>query len=175
MDFSVNFVQSALSEFQRYKTLGDKTFAQLDENDLHWKLNKSDNSIALIVKHMAGNMLSRWTNFLTEDGEKPWRNRENEFVNAPTTKNEIIDLWQKGWLCLFDALESIDENNFNTLIKIRDEEHTIVEAVSRQLTHYANHVGQIVLMGKMIKGDTWVSLSIAKGGSGSFNAEKFGK
>ncbi len=92
MDFPVNFVQSALSEFQRYKTLGDKTFAQLDENDLHWKLNKSDNSIALIVKHIAGNMLSRWTNFLTEDGEKPWRNRENEFVNGPRlqkTKSSI--------------------------------------------------------------------------------------
>jgi hypothetical protein len=175
LDFSVNFVQSALSELQRYKTLGDKTFAQLDENDLHWKLNKNDNSIALIVKHMAGNMLSRWTNFLTEDGEKPWRNRENEFVNAPTTKKEMIATWQKGWLCLFYALESINENNFNTPIKIRDEDHTIVEAVNRQLAHYANHVGQIVLMGKMIKGNSWVSLSIAKGDSDAFNAKKFGK
>ncbi len=118
-------------------------------------------------------MLSRWTNFLTEDGEKVWRNREGEFENPPQSKSEMLAAWEKGWGCLFNALNTINLDNFDTHIKIRNEEHTIIEAVNRQLAHYANHVGQIVLLGKMIKGDDWVSLSIPKGGSERFNAERF--
>lgn len=173
MDYAQNYLKSTLFEFHRYKTLGNKTFDQLDEEHIHWKYNVSDNSIALIVKHMVGNMLSRWTNFLTEDGEKPWRNRESEFQNPYTTKRDMISAWEKGWNCLFDALKAINEENFLTKIRIRNEEHTILEAVNRQLAHYANHVGQIVLLGKMIKGDQWVSLSIPKGGSETFNNKKF--
>lgn len=155
--------------------MGDKTFAQLYDEDIHWKYNEGDNSIALIVKHMSGNMLSRWTNFLTEDGEKAWRNRETEFEHPPKSKTEMLAAWEKGWQCLFDALAAINADNFDTYIKIRNEEHTMVEAVNRQLAHYANHVGQIVLLGKMIKGGEWASLSIPKGATGQFNADKFSR
>jgi len=123
---------------------------------------------------MVGNMLSRWTNFLTEDGEKTWRHRDEEFTLPPVTKVETIDLWNKGWDCLFQALDQLSNENFNVTIKIRNEDHTLVEAINRQLAHYANHVGQIVLIGKMQKGKEWIPLSIPKGGSISFNKEKFG-
>ena len=173
MDFVNNYLDSSRFEFCRYKTLGDKTFAQLGESDILWKYQDEDNSISQIVKHISGNMLSRWTNFLSEDGEKPWRHRDTEFEEPFTTKTEMIAAWEKGWQCLFDAIASINSDNFNRLIKIRNEEHTIAEAVNRQLAHYANHVGQIVLLGKMIKGDRWVSLSVPKGESEVFNKEKF--
>ena len=173
MNFPENYLKSANFEFHRYKSLGDKTFAQLDEDDILWKYSESDNCIAQIVKHLVGNMLSRWTNFLSEDGEKPWRHRETEFQVPYTSKNEMLSAWEKGWQCLFDALESVNSENFGTIIKIRNEPHTILEATNRQLAHYANHVGQIIFLGKMIKGDDWVSLSIPKGGSEKFNAEKF--
>lgn len=175
MEHSKNYIKSALFEFHRYKTLGDKTFAQLSEKEMYWRFGENDNSIALIVKHMSGNMLSRWTNLFNEDGEKPWRDRESEFEKPATTKNEILIAWEKGWNCLFSALESINSTNFNTTIKIRGENHSLVEAINRQLAHYANHVGQIVLLGKMIKGKAWVSLSIPKGGSAHFNETMFNK
>ncbi len=173
MNFPENYLQSARFEFQLYKTLGDKTFSQLEEKDIHWTYNKGDNSIALIAKHLAGNMLDRWTNFLTEDGEKAWRNREIEFEHPPKSKTEMLAVWEKGWQCLFDALDAINADNFDTRVKIRNEEHTIVEAVNKQLAHYANHVGQIVFLGKMIKGSDWSSLSMPKGGSNRFNSERF--
>lgn len=175
MSYQEDYIKSALFEFQRYKTLGDKTFDQLGEEDVHWVKSEYDNSMAIIVKHMVGNMLSRWTNFLTEDGEKIWRNRETEFENPYATRAEMIQAWEKGWQCLFKALESINSNNFDSEIKIRNEAHTVFEAVNRQLAHYANHVGQIVYIGKMIKGNEWVSLSVPKGKSAEFNREKFGK
>ncbi|AZQ57674.1 DUF1572 domain-containing protein [Maribacter sp. MJ134] len=174
MEFAQNYIESARFEFERYKTLGDRTFEQLSEDDLQWAYAATDNSIAVIVKHMVGNMRSRWTNFLTEDGEKKWRFREKEFTLPPVSKSETIVLWNSGWDCLFHALDQVSESNFNQKIKIRNEEHTLVEAINRQLAHYANHVGQIVLLGKMRKGKDWISLSIPKGGSVSFNKEKFG-
>jgi len=173
MEYPEEFITSVLFEFSRYKTMGDRTFVQLNESDIHWKLNESDNSIALIVKHMSGNMLSRWTNFLTEDGEKPWRNRETEFEQPYTTKEEMLVAWETGWQCLFNALNSVSPDNFNTILKIRNEDHTIVQAVHRQLAHYCSHVGQIVLLGKMIKADKWTSLSIPKGESERFNKDLF--
>ena len=175
MNYQENYIMSAVAEFERYKVLGDKTFVQLEEKDIHWTFSEIDNSVAIIVKHMVGNMLSRWTNFLTEDGEKAWRNRETEFKDAYASKPEMIKAWEKGWKCLFDALASINANNFDSKIKIRNEAHTIFEAVNRQLAHYANHVGQIVFIGKMIKKSEWVSLSIAKGKSDDFNRQKFRK
>ena len=174
MNFRENYLESALFEFRRYKTLGDKTFVQLSDEEIHWKHNDSDNSIALIVKHLVGNMLSRWTNFLTEDGEKSWRNRESEFENPVIAKKEMIVSWEKGWQCLFDALNGIDESNFGNQIVIRGEAHTIPQAINRQLAHYANHVGQIVFIGKMIRGQDWISPSIAKGNSQAFNDMMFG-
>ena len=175
MDFPKNFVASAFFEFHRYKTMGDKTFAQLSDDDILWKYSETDNSIAIIVKHMVGNMLSRWTNFLTEDGEKTWRNREMEFEEPYASKEEMVAARDKGWQCLFNALESINSKNFETKVKIRDQEHTVVEAINRQLAHYASHVGQIAFVGRMIKGEQWVSLSIPKGGSEAFNQKMFGK
>ncbi|MFT5738141.1 MAG: hypothetical protein ACI9SG_002493 [Maribacter sp.] len=168
-----SFIDSARFEFERYKAMGDKTLYQLSEEDIQWTLNESDNSIALIVKHLVGNMHSRWTNFLTEDGEKEWRNRENEFTQPHKNKAELIAYWNTGWDCLFTALHQINSSNFDTIIKIRNEEHTIIEAVNRQLAHYASHVGQLVLIGKMRKGTKWVSLSIPKGDTKRFNHRKF--
>ena len=164
-----NYLDSVIFEFRRYKSLGDKTFSQLSEDHLHWQYQENSNSIAIIVKHIVGNMLSRWTNFLKEDGEKEWRNRDLEFIEPLKSKAEIISYWEKGWKCLFDALHTINESNFNFSIHIRGEAHSIVGAINRQLAHYANHVGQIVLLGKMIKGKDWVSLSIPKGKSNDFN------
>ncbi|PIB27092.1 hypothetical protein BFP77_13745 [Maribacter sp. 4U21] len=174
MKFAQNYIERARFEFERYKTLGDRTFEHISEDDLQWAYAATDNSIAVIVKHMVGNMRSRWTNFLTEDGEKKWRFRKKEFTLPPVSKSETIVLWNSGWDCLFHALDLVSESNFNQKIKIRNEEHTLVEAINRQLAHYANHVGQIVLLGKMRKGKDWISLSIPKGGSVSFNKEKFG-
>ncbi len=173
MDFVKNYLYSVHFEFYRYKTLGEKTFAQLNEADILWKYQEEDNSISQIVKHIVGNMHSRWTNFLTEDGEKSWRKRDSEFEDPYTTKTEMIAAWEKGWQCLFDALATLNSGNFNSHVKIRNEDHTIVEAINRQLAHYASHIGQIVLLGKMIKDKNWVSLSIPKGQSKAFNKEKF--
>jgi len=173
MNYQENYLKSAIFEFQRYKMLGDKCFTQLAEKDIYWTYNEASNSIAVIVKHLVGNMHSRWTNFFEEDGEKSWRNREAEFENHYTSKNEMISAWNDGWQSLFKALESITSENFENTILIRNESHTIFEAVNRQLAHYANHVGQIILIGKMLKGNEWVSLSIEKGKSEDFNLKKF--
>ncbi len=174
MDFQENYLANVKFEFHRYKALGDKTFAQLSEKEIHWKYNEGDNSITLIVKHMVGNMLSRWTHFLIEDGEKSWRDREMEFEDPYPSKKEMLLAWEKGWQCLFAALDSINPSNFGNKITIRGQEHTIVEAINRQLAHYASHIGQIVFLGKMIKGKDWNSLSIPKGGSKAFNQKMFG-
>lgn len=155
--------------FQYYKTLGDKTFEQLSEEQLFWKYNDESNSIAIIVKHLAGNMLSRWTNFLTEDGEKDWRNRDAEFENDFKTKQDVLDYWEKGWQCLFQALDEINNENINYPIFIRGEKHSVLDAVLRQLAHYPYHIGQIVFIAKMLKNDNWQTLSIAKNQSKQFN------
>ena len=126
MSFFKNYITSVLFEFNRYKSYGDKTLRQLSEEDIFWQSSENDNSIALIIKHLAGNMLSRWTNFLEEDGEKEWRNRDEEFEAPPATKNEVIELWEKGWHCLFEALGGINAENFESLIKIRGENHFYV-------------------------------------------------
>lgn len=173
MGFRQNYLDNVKFEFHRYKSMGENTFSQLTDEDIHWKNKDTDNSIAIIVKHMVGNMLSRWTNFLWEDGEKAWRNRDMEFEDPDTTKKEMLAAWEKGWGCLFNALDSIDNSNFDTKIKIRGQEHSLIEAINRQLAHYASHVGQIVLLGKMIKGPKWVSLSIPKGESETFNKKLF--
>jgi hypothetical protein len=170
-----DYLLSVYKQFQYYKLLGERTFIQLDEKDLFWQFNDASNSIAIIVNHLWGNMKSRWTDFLNTDGEKEWRQRDLEFENIIQSKNELIEKWEDGWQCLFIALESINENNFDTVIYIRNQGHTIVEAINRQLAHYAYHVGQIVFIGRMIKGEGWESLSIPKGQSAAFNQEKFSK
>jgi len=164
---------SALREFERYKTLGEKTFEQLTEEELQHTFHAADNSIAQIVKHLEGNMRSRWTNFLEEDGEKTWRNRDSEFEKPLSDKAQIEEAWSAGWQCVFDALEAINESNFTNTVRIRKEPHSIIQAVHRQLGHYASHVGQIVYLGKSIKGEQWTSLSIPKGKSEEFNKNYF--
>jgi len=151
--------------------LGDKSFEQLSGDQFFWQYNEESNSIAIIVKHIAGNMLSRWTNFLTEDGEKSWRNRDEEFVNTFKTKAEVLDYWEKGWKCLFHAFNQISEENLNSTIYIRNEPHSVIDAVLRQLAHYPYHVGQIVFIAKMIKNNDWETLSIARNKSDDFNSE----
>lgn len=160
-----------IKRFLYYKTLGDQTFDQISEEDFFWQYNEESNSIAIIVKHIAGNMLSRWTNFLKEDGEKPWRNRDQEFENTFTTKAEVIEYWEKGWACLLEALEQITEDNINYVIFIRGEKHTVLDAVLRQLAHYPYHVGQLIYIAKMRKEQSWKSLSIPRNQSESFNQQ----
>ena len=168
-----NYLDSAKRQFLYYRSLGQKTFNQLTDEDLFWQFNEASNSIAVIVNHMSGNMKSRWTNFLQEDGEKEWRNRDREFEAVLETRDDVQQAWNEGWSCLFKALESVNEENFGQEIFIRNMGHTILEAINRQLTHYAYHVGQIVYIGRMIKGDAWVSLSIPKGQSVQYNQSKF--
>lgn len=160
-----------VKRFEYYKSLGDKSFEQLSDEQIFWQYNEESNSIAVIVHHVAGNMLSRWTHFLTEDGEKSWRNRDEEFVNIFKTKDEIIDYWEKGWRCLFEALGQINEENLYNTIYIRGEAHSVMDAVLRQLAHYPYHIGQVVYIAKMIKNEDWKTLSIARNKSQEFNSE----
>jgi len=167
------FLTSATKQFEYYKLLGEKTFDQLPDEKLVWEYNAESNSIATIVKHLSGNMLSRWTDFLTTDGEKEWRNRDGEFENDIKTKTEVLKIWNKGWNCLFTTLNSITENDYDKLVYIRNQGHTISDAIIRQIAHYGYHVGQIVFIGKMICEEKWTSLSIPKGNSNTYNTEKF--
>lgn len=170
-----NFLASSLKQFREFKSLGDKTFDQLSDEKLFWQFNSSSNSIAHIVKHLHGNMLSRWTDFLTTDGEKEGRNRDMEFENTALNRQELIAMWNAGWDCLFQALESLNEEDLTKTIFIRGEGHTVLGAIHRQLAHYPYHVGQIVYIGKMCMDEQWSSLSIPKGKSAAFNHEKFGQ
>ncbi len=162
-----------IKRFLYYKELGDKSFEQLNDEYFFWQYNEESNSIAIIVKHIAGNMLSRWTNFLTEDGEKEWRNRDTEFANSFNNKAEVIAYWEKGWACLLNALNQITDENIDSTIFIRGEAHTVLDAVLRQLAHYPYHIGQIVFVAKMLKNDNWQTLSIARNKSSDFNKSKF--
>ena len=172
---SNSYLESVIKQFQYYKSLGDKTFEQLSEDQIFYTLNDDTNSVAIIVKHIAGNMLSRWTNFLLEDGEKEWRNRDQEFENSFTTKKEVIDYWEQGWNCLFDAITPLIIDDLDKIIYIRNQGHTVTEAINRQLCHYSYHTGQIVFLGKMLTNEKWQSLSIPKGNSKQYNQEKFSK
>ena len=171
---NTNYLESVIKQFEYYKTLGDKTFAQIPDEKLFWQYNEDSNSIATIVKHLWGNMLSRWTDFLTTDGEKEWRNRDAEFENDITTRQEMIQKWTEGWTVFLDTLRSLKEDDLDKIIYIRNQGHTVLEAINRQLAHYPYHVGQIVCLGKM-GAEKWDSLSIPKGNSKQFNAEKFSK
>ncbi len=162
-------LQSAIKKFRIQKSLAEKTFAQLEEKDFFFKPSKESNSISVIVQHMSGNMLSRWTNFLTEDGEKPWRQRDREFDDIPSTKEELLNAWNKGWACVLASLESLKEDDLMKTVSIRNEPLTVVDAIVRNIDHYGMHVGQIVYIGKMIKDENWQSLSIPKNKSSEFN------
>ncbi len=170
-----NFLESVVQQFRYYKLLSEKTFEQLIEEDLFWQFNEESNSIAIIVNHLWGNMLSRWTDFLTTDGEKEWRNRDLEFEHVITSRAELDQKWEEGWKCLFGALESLNGISLESTVFIRNQGHSITEAINRQLAHYAYHVGQIVYIGRMIKGEKWKSLSIEKNRSADYNKDKFSR
>ena len=161
--------------FAYYKDLAEKAIAQVKEEDLHRAIGEDGNSIAVVMRHIAGNARSRFTDFLASDGEKPWRDREGEFTEGEATREQLLAEWHGGWACLFGAMDPLSEVDTERIIHIRNEGHTVMEALHRQLAHYAYHVGQIVLLSRAFVGPAWVSLSIPPGKSGSFNAEKFGK
>ena len=172
---NLQYIESAKKEFEYYKLLAEKTFGQLTDDQLFNQFNGESNSIATIVKHLCGNMLSRWTDFLTTDGEKEWRKRDEEFENDICTREELLQKWQVGWSCLFKALDSISDDDLSRVIYIRNQGHTILEAINRQLSHYPYHIGQIVFIGKMLSDKNWNSLSIPKGGSKEYNQDKISK
>jgi len=166
------FLTNALKIFRQYQELGTKTIQSLDDEQLHWEPSDGANSIAVIVQHLSGNMRSRFTDFLTTDGEKPTRNRDAEFEpNADLTKVALVAMWNNGWQIVYDALQPLSENDLTCDVTIRGEEHTVLEAVQRQVAHYAYHVGQIVYLGKVLLGENWESLSIPRGGSDAFNRD----
>ncbi|MDJ1469819.1 DUF1572 domain-containing protein [Cytophagaceae bacterium DM2B3-1] len=167
------YLESIRKQFRYYKDLGDKAMSQVTEQNLFEQINPTSNSIAIIVNHLWGNMLSRWTDFLTTDGEKEWRNRDAEFENHIQNKDDLLQKWNEGWECLFNALTQLQEADLTRIIYIRNEGHTVQEAINRQLAHYPYHVGQIVYLAKLFSGDHWQSLSIPKGQSQTYNAAKF--
>ncbi|MBB4803241.1 hypothetical protein HNP37_003316 [Flavobacterium nitrogenifigens] len=175
MSADQSYLESVKKQFLYYKMLGEKAIDQLEPQQLFVSFNDDTNCIATIVKHISGNMLSRWTDFLTSDGEKEWRNRDAEFENDLQSKEEVLEVWNKGWNCLENALESLKPEQLSDIIYIRNEGHTVIEAINRQLAHYPYHVGQIVFYAKQLKNSEWNSLSIPKNKSGNYNAEKFAK
>ncbi len=171
-----SYLTSVKKQFEYYKSLADKAILQVkDDEQLNWQPDANSNSIAIIIKHLVGNMRSRWTDFLTSDGEKSWRNREAEFEGSYESRAAMLVHWEQGCQCFLDAIESLTEADLKRIIYIRKEGHTVVEAINRQLAHYPYHIGQIVYLSRMLAGDHWRALSIPKGGSEAFNAERFAK
>ncbi len=169
-----NFLESALKQFRYYKLLADKAMDQLQDGQLFTQCNDRSNSIAVIIRHMSGNMISRFTDFLTDDGEKPWRDRDAEFDPSEQSRAELIAGWEKGWQRLFATLADLQAHDLEKIVYIRNQGHTVTEAVNRQLAHYPYHVGQIVYIAKMLASE-WQSLSIAINGSQKFNDDMFAK
>lgn len=167
------YLTNIKKQFKSYKQVADKTIAQLNEKDLYWKYNEESNNIACIMVHLSENMLSRWTDFFESDGEKAWRDRESEFEVENLSYSELIERWEKGWNCLYDALNSMDENNFNQTILIRNKQVKLIETITRQIAHYPYHIGQIAFIGKMLLAKEWDSPSIPKGKSNEYIQAEF--
>jgi hypothetical protein len=171
MSVASEFLVSVIKRFKEYKSLGEKTFAQLNAEELLHQPNEASNSIAVIVQHLHGNMLSRWTNFLTEDGEKSWRQREAEFEVRSFTKEQLLQLWEEGWGVFLESLESLREDDLLKTVTIRSQPLVVIDAINRQLAHYSYHVGQIVYVGRWLKNGEWQSLSIPKGETAAYNQQ----
>ena len=169
LKFTTSYLEDALAVFVYYKTLAERAMAQVNDDQLFTVLDADSNSIAIIVKHMTGNMRSRWTDFLTTDGEKPDRNRDGEFVDPPTTRAALMAEWEDGWARVFAALKPLTEADLARTVTIRGEPHSVMQAVNRQLAHYPHHVGQIVLLAKHFGSDHWQSLSVPRNRSAEFN------
>lgn len=168
-------LDGSLRLYKYYKMLTEKTIIQLTDEELHHAPSNGLNSVAVLMKHTSGNMISRWTNFRTEDGEKPWRNRDEEFNDDLESRKEMLEYWEEGWNILFDSLNSVGDDEINDIIYIRNEGHTILEAVERHLAHIAYHTGQIVMLAKWMRGESWETLTIPKGETERFNQQKFNK
>lgn len=166
---TTNYVEDSLSLFRYYKKLGEGAIAQVTDGQLLAVLDPEMNSIAQIVKHLAGNMRSRWTDFLTSDGEKPDRHRDSEFEEPPATRAALMKMWDEGWKCLFGALEPLSSGDVDRKVTIRGEAHSVMQAINRQIAHYAYHVGQIVFLAKHLQSASWKSLSIPRHQSANFN------
>lgn len=158
----IEFLESAIRRMRYYKELGDKAFAQLETEDFYYRPNEESNSIETIIRHMHGNMMSRWTNFLTEDGEKDWRDRDNEFVGTRSSREELMGYWEEGWACFFDALQALTPADLLKTVSIRGERLTVMDAIHRQMAHYPYHVGQVIYIAKILKDNEWKSLSIPR-------------
>lgn len=167
------YLQSIDRLFRYYKSLGEKAIAQIGNASLFVPPNEDSNSVATIIKHLNGNMLSRWTDFLTSDGEKEWRKRDEEFENGMDDRDVVMKMWEEGWNCLFGAINSLTDEDLQRTVYIRNEGHTVMDAINRQLAHYSYHVGQIIYAAKMLKDDDWISLSIPKNKSKEYNKQKF--
>ena len=168
-----NPLTGLIKQFEYYKLLGERSIAQVTDEGLNWQFNDDSNSISIIVKHIHGNMLSRFTNFLTEDGEKEWRQRDSEFETEMLNRQQLDDLWQAGWKVTLEAIRGLSNDQLDDIVYIRNMGHSVLEALHRQLSHYVYHIGQIVYIAKQLKGEEWQSLSIPKGKSESYNEEKF--
>jgi Protein of unknown function (DUF1572) len=169
--FEDNYIDSVKKQFSQYKSLGEKAMNQVPEEGLNWQFNPETNSITINVKHMAGNMVSRFTDFYNSDGEKPSRNRDGEFENETLTREKLMTRWHEGWDCLFVVLNGLSPEDLSRIVLIRNEPFSVMEAINRQLTHYAYHVGQIVHISKMITDSHWKTLTVPRKGSREFNAK----
>jgi uncharacterized damage-inducible protein DinB len=168
--FTTSYLKDSLDVFRYYKKLGERAMAQCPDDALFESLDEESNSVGIIVKHLAGNMRSRWTDFLTADGEKPDRNRDTEFETPPKTRAELMELWARGWKHVFDALEPLNDEDLIRTITIRTEPHSVMQAINRQVAHYSYHVGQIVYLAKHLAGNKWQTLTVPKKKSAEFNA-----
>ena len=176
MSASTLYLSDATQQFAKYKLMAERAMDQVNEKQLFSVPYEDGNSIAIVAKHMAGNMFSRWTDFMTTDGEKENRNRDDEFeMDEAWGRRELMAYWNRGWDCLFDALAPLEASDLEDTVTIRGESHSVVRAISRQMTHYAYHIGQIVLLARYYSGDNWRSLSIPRGQSKPFNAANWGK
>ena len=169
LKFTTSYIEDSLALLRYYKKLGERAMEQVTDPQLFALLDDEANSIAIIVKHMAGNMRSRWTDFLTTDGEKPTRDRDGEFIDPPTTRAALLKEWEIGWACMFQALQPLTEADLSRTVTIRGEAHSVMQAINRQLAHYPHHVGQIVLLAKHFAGERWQSLSVPRNQSEEFN------
>lgn len=170
---TIQEVQGIRKQFEYYRLLADKTLLLLSQEELNWQYNEESNSIAMLMRHISGNLASRFSDFFTEDGEKEWRDRDSEFATGVYNKHELITNWEKSWTILFQVLDSITPENIACVVKIRNQEHTVAEALFRQLAHYPYHIGQLVFIGKLIKNKEWQSLSIPRNQSQEYNEKKF--
>jgi hypothetical protein len=167
--FTTSYIEESLSVFRQYKKMAEGAMAQVSDDQLFAALDGEMNSIALIVKHMTGNMRSRWTNFLTTDGEKPDRDRDSEFVEPPSTREALLERWENGWKIVFDAIEPLNDADLTRTVTIRGEPHSVMQAINRQVAHYSSHIGQIVFLAKHLAGANWKTLSVPRNRSAEFN------